>query len=192
LALPPSDAELVLRVAVNDMSAMEELYNRYSQPIFSMSYSILRDYAAAEDVTQEIFTALWTRARQFDPERGVFKHWFLHMAHNRVIDEVRKRKRITSRDAAKAPDDPALALEAPGDPAEAAVNRVLFGAVKEALMNLPPEQRIAVVMAYLQGATQQEIAERTGVPLGTVKTRLRLGLIKLRQAMNQQADGGTA
>jgi RNA polymerase sigma-70 factor (ECF subfamily) len=192
LALPPSDAELMMRVAANDMAAMEELYNRYSQPIFSMAYSILRDYASAEDVTQEIFTALWTRARRFDPERGVFKHWFLHMAHNRVIDEVRKRKRITSRDAAKTPDDPALALEAPGDPAEAAVNNVLFGAVKEALMSLPPEQRIAVVMAYLQGATQQEIAERTGVPLGTVKTRLRLGLIKLRQVMNQQADGGKA
>jgi len=190
VALPLSDAELVVRVAANDTPAMEELYNRYSQPVFSMAYSILRDYAAAEDVTQEVFTSLWTRARLFDPGRGVFKHWFLHMAHNRVIDEVRKRKRIASRDAAKAPDDPVLALEAPGDPAEAAVNSVLFGAVKEALLTLPAEQRAALVMAYMEGATQQEIAGRTGVPLGTVKTRLRLGLMKLRQAMGQPADGG--
>ena len=106
--------------------------------------------------------ALWTRAGRFDPERGIFRHWFLHMAHNRVIDELRKRKRVSMHSADKTPEDPELRLQSAGNTAD---------------------QAITVVMAYLEGATQQEIATRTGVPLGTVKTRLRLGLIKLRNQL---------
>lgn len=171
-------------VARGDAPALEELYNRYSGPVFSMSYSLLRDYSAAEDVTQEVFASLWSRAGRFDPERGVFRHWFLHMGHNRIIDEIRKRKRVSMRTADKAPEDAELKLVSPGDTADQAVTSVLFGEATVAMRALPEEQRAAVVMAYIEGSTQQEIADRTGVPLGTVKTRLRLGLIKLRQQMS--------
>ena len=180
-----SDAELASRVASEDAGALEELYNRYSQPVFSMAYSILKEYTAAEDATQNVFIALWSQAARFDPARGVFRHWFLHLAHNRVIDEVRRRRRAAALSAGKAPDDAELGLVSSGDTADEAIRAVLFGAAKEALMSLPEEQRTVLTMAYLEGATQQEIARRTGTPLGTIKTRARLGLIKLRELMAQ-------
>ena len=182
-SLSQTDADLVSRVVEGDADALEELYSRYSQPVFGMSYSILRDHAMAEDVTQEVFVSLWTRAQRFDPKRGVFRHWFLHLAHNRIVDELRRRRRTAQRSADKTPEDVSLALVSPGDTADQAVTAVMFGAAAEALKLLPPEQREAVVLAYLHGATQREIALRTDVPLGTVKTRLRLGLIRLRRIM---------
>lgn len=182
-----SDTELVSRVAGGDAGALEELYDRYSQPVFSMAYSILKEYTAAEDVTQDVFIALWSRAARFDPARGVFRHWFLHLAHNRVIDEVRRRRRTAVLSAGKAPDDAELGLVSSGNTAEEAIDAVLIGAARDALMSLPEEQRTVLVMAYLEGATQREIAQRTGAPLGTVKTRARLGLIKLRELMAQPA-----
>ena len=188
MGLPPAnDSELIALVARGDTAALEELYSRYSHSVFSMSYSLLRDYAGAEDVTQEVFTSLWTRANRFDPERGVFRHWFLHLAHNRVIDELRRRRRASLYSTDKAPEDADLGLEAPGNTADQAITSVMFGDVSEALKLLPDEQRTALVMAYMEGSTQQEIANRTQVPLGTVKTRLRLGLIKLRQILSQPA-----
>ncbi len=179
----PPDAELALRVASGDADALEELYNRYSPAVFSMSYSILRDHAAAEDATQEIFLALWSRASRFHPAKGVFRHWFLHLAHNRIIDELRRRRRATQLDADASPDDAKLPLASPADTANEAITAALFGAASEALKALPEEQRIPIVMAYLEGATQQEIAARANIPLGTVKTRLRLGLAKLRELL---------
>ncbi len=184
------DAVLASRVAAGDAGSLEELYNRYGVQVFSMAYGILRDYALAEDLAQEVFMALWTRAGRFDAAKGVFRHWFLHLAHNRVIDEVRRRRRATLMDADRAPEDATLGLVSNGDTADEAITAVLVGEAREALRALPEEQRVVIVMAYLEGATQQEIAQRTGTPLGTVKTRLRLGLGKLRQTMNAPAPEG--
>ncbi|MYA49549.1 MAG: sigma-70 family RNA polymerase sigma factor [Chloroflexi bacterium] len=184
------DAVLASRVAAGDAGSLEELYNRYGVQVFSMAYGILRDYALAEDLAQEVFMALWTRAGRFDAAKGVFRHWFLHLAHNRVIDEVRRRRRATLMDADRAPEDATLGLVSNGDTADEAITAVLAGEAREALRALPEEQRVVIVMAYLEGATQQEIAQRTGTPLGTVKTRLRLGLGKLRQTMNAPATEG--
>jgi RNA polymerase sigma-70 factor (ECF subfamily) len=181
------ESTLVMQVARADAAALEELYNRYSRPVYSMAFSLLRDQSIAEDVSQEVFLALWRRAGRFDPERGVFRHWFLHLAHNRIIDEIRKRKRVSLHSADKTPEDVEYLLASPANTADQAITAVMFGAAAEALKGLPEAQRTALVMAYLQGATQQEIAERTGVPLGTVKTRLRLGLIKLREQLSQPA-----
>ncbi len=184
------DAVLASRVAAGDAGSLEELYNRYGVQVFSMAYGILRDYALAEDLAQEVFVALWTRAGRFDAAKGVFRHWFLHLAHNRVIDEVRRRRRVALMDADRAPEDATLGLVSSGDTADEAITAVLVGEAREALRALPEEQRVVIVMAYLEGATQQEIAQRTGAPLGTVKTRLRLGLGKLRQAMQAPAAEG--
>ena len=184
------DAVLASRVAGGDAGSLEELYNRYGVQVFSMAYGILRDYALAEDLAQEVFMALWTRAGRFDAAKGVFRHWFLHLAHNRVIDEVRRRRRAALMDADRAPEDATLGLVSNGDTADEAITAVLAGEAREALRALPEEQRVVIVMAYLEGATQQEIAQRTGTPLGTVKTRLRLGLGKLRQMMNAPATEG--
>lgn len=184
------DAVLASRVAAGDAGSLEELYNRYGVQVFSMAYGILRDYALAEDLAQEVFMALWTRAGRFDAAKGVFRHWFLHLAHNRVIDEVRRRRRVALMDADRAPEDATLGLVSNGDTADEAITAVLVGEAREALRALPEEQRVVIVMAYLEGATQQEIAQRTGTPLGTVKTRLRLGLSKLRQTMSAPAPEG--
>ncbi len=184
------DAVLASRVATGDADSLEELYNRYGVQVFSMAYGILKDYALAEDLAQEVFVALWTRAGRFDAAKGVFRHWFLHLAHNRVIDEVRRRRRVALMDANRAPEDATLGLVSSGDTADEAITAVLAGEAREALRSLPEEQRMVIVMAYLEGATQQEIAQRTGTPLGTVKTRLRLGLEKLRQAMQAPAAEG--
>ena len=185
-----SDAVLAYRVATGDADSLEELYNRYSTQVFSMAYGILRDYALAEDLAQEVFMALWTRAGRFNELKGVFRHWFLHLAHNRVIDEVRRKRRAALMDADKAPEDATLGLVSSGDTADEAITAVLVGEAREAMRALPEEQRVVIVMAYLEGATQQEIAQRTGSPLGTVKTRLRLGMEKLRQTMNAPAPEG--
>ena len=185
-----SDTVLAYRVTTGDADSLEELYNRYGVQVFSMAYGILRDYALAEDLSQEVFMALWTRAGRFDESKGVFRHWFLHLAHNRVIDEVRRRRRVALMDADRAPEDATLGLVSSGDTANEAITAVLVGEAREALRALPEEQRVVIVMAYLEGATQQEISERTGAPLGTVKTRLRLGLGKLRQVMNAPAVEG--
>lgn len=185
----PSDSELAIRVAQGDATALEALYDRYSSQVYGMASYILRDPAGAEDVTQEVFISLWTRADRFDPERGIFRHWFLHLAHNRVIDELRRRRRITQSRADKAPEDAELALEAPADTAKEALSGVMFGQAQEALNQLPEPQREAIVMAYMQGLTQQEIADATSVPLGTVKTRMRLGLIKLRDLLAEPGEG---
>ncbi|MCY4583656.1 MAG: sigma-70 family RNA polymerase sigma factor [Chloroflexi bacterium] len=189
LAAQP-DAVLASWVATGDADSLEELYNRYGVQVFSMAYGILRDYALAEDLAQEVFMALWTRAGRFDAAKGIFRHWFLHLAHNRVIDEVRRRRRAALMDADRAPEDATLGLVSDGDTANEAITSVLVGEAREALRALPEEQRVVIVMAYLEGATQQEIAQRTGAPLGTVKTRLRLGLGKLRQVMNTPAVEG--
>ena len=105
-----------------------------------------------------------------------------------MIDELRRRRGAAQYSTDRAPEDAELGLESPASTADQAITSVLFGAATEAMTQLPPEQRTAVIMAYLEGATQQEIAKRTNVPLGTVKTRLRLGLIKLRAQMSQPAS----
>lgn len=187
-----TDTELAALVAAGDEEALAELYGRYGRIVYSMAISSLREPSGAEDVTQEVFAALWVRAGRFDGERGIFRHWFLHLAHNRIVDELRRRKRA-ARFGEELPDPVSGAGPVAGsNTADEAVRAVLFGSAREALERLPSEQRQAIVLAYLEGATQQEISQRTGAPLGTVKTRLRLGLMKLRaHLMLPQGTEGT-
>ncbi|MDA1216436.1 MAG: sigma-70 family RNA polymerase sigma factor [Chloroflexi bacterium] len=162
---------------------MEALYGRYGGQVYRMAYGMLHDPSAAEDAAQEVFITLWLRAGTYRPEKGPFQNWFLHLAHNRVIDEFRKRRRGDRLQQVSDPDKAMESLVSPNQTDEAALEAVFFEDVKEALLQLPEEQREVVVLAYLHGATQQEIADRTGVPLGTVKTRLRLAMIKLRDML---------
>ena len=177
------DEDLAIRVAYGDTNALTQLYDRYSQQIFAMAAAMLRDRTLAEDLSQEVFVALWTRARTFQPGRGPFKHWFLHLAHNRIVDQLRRQRRQNAHSTDRTPEDVILGLESSEDTADAAVNAILSVEAAKALVRLPQEQRAVLTMAYMDGATQQEIAKRTGVPLGTVKTRIRLGMIKLRHLL---------
>ena len=186
---PPiiADEDLAVRVALGDPQALTALYDRYSQQVFAMATAMLRDRNLAEDLSQEVFVSLWMRARSYQPVRGPFKHWFLHLAHNRIIDELRRQRRQNLHTADRAPEDAALGLEADVDTANEAMNSIMSDAALKALSLLPMEQRLVLNMAYMEGATQQEIATRTGVPLGTVKTRIRLGMTKLRHLFTERS-----
>ena len=138
----------------------------------------------AEDVTQDVFLRVWRKPEQFDLDRGKFTTWLLSIARNRSIDERRSRGRRLRHEAMPSPaeeEDPLLSVSADTeDPATASVVADDQRAVRAALATLPPEQRLAIQLAYFGGMTQQEIANQLGQPLGTVKTRIRLGMQKMR------------
>ena len=188
------DAALVAALAADEVGALEQLYDRYSALVFSVALRVLHDHALAEDVTQEVFLRIWRQPASFDPARGRFISWLSSVARNRALDEQRRisrRRRAEDQD-----EDPVLRLPAEGrgdDPAHEAVLAHERQRVREAMRDLPEAQRTVLELAYFGGLTQTEIAERTGDPLGTIKTRVRLGMRKLREALTdlvEQRPGG--
>ncbi len=175
-----TDRETMERLASGDLGALERLYEQYGAMAFSIAYRITGDHAAAEDVVQEAFLGAWRNAARYVDARGTVRGWLLSIVHHRAIDATRRR-----RPASELPDtevDLPTSLTMPDTWAEVAagIDRV---AVQIALTRISLVQREAIELAYFGGLTQTEIAERTGVPLGTVKGRLRLGLQGLRAAM---------
>ena len=178
------DAALVVALAADEVTALEQLYDRYSALVFSIALRVLHDNALAEDVTQEVFLRLWRQPASFDPQRGRFISWISSVARNRALDELRKLSR--RRGAEDQTEEAVLDLpdDARGeDPQEEAILAEERDRVRAALAELPPAQRQVIELAYFSGLTQVEIAERTGDPLGTIKTRVRLGMRKLREAL---------
>ncbi len=178
------DAELVAALAANEVTALEQLYDRYSALVFSIALRVLHDHSLAEDVTQEVFLRLWRQPASFDPQRGRFISWVSSVARNRALDELRKLTR--RRGAEDQTEEVVLDLpdESRGeDPQEEAILGEERVRVRAALAELPPAQRQVIELAYFSGLTQVEIADRTGDPLGTIKTRVRLGMRKLREAL---------
>lgn len=180
----PRDEDLAARVARGDAGAFEALFARYGDLVYSVAYRVLADRHAAEDIAQEVFLKFWRRPSLFDSSRGRFATWLISVTRNRAIDEHRARRRLGR-------DEPGGATEADppsaqaGDPGSLAVLAREREAVREALSSLPPEQRLAIELAYFGGLTQSEVAERLSLPLGTVKTRIRLGMRKLRAALER-------
>ncbi len=179
----PWDEDLAARVARGDADAFEALFARYGDLVYSVAYRVLEDRHAAEDIAQEVFLKLWRRPSLFDAARGRFATWLISVTRNRAIDERRVRRRPGRDDAGAMEADPPTA-EA-DDPGSLAVLVRQREAVREALSALPPEQRLAIELAYFGGLTQSEVAERLSLPLGTVKTRIRLGMQKLRAALER-------
>lgn len=178
------DAALVAALAADEARALEQLYDRYSALVFSVALRVLHDQTLAEDVTQEVFLRLWRQPASFDPERGRFISWISSVARNRALDELRK---VTRRRGAEEQSEEAI-LDLPGegrgeDPQEAAELSEERARVRAAMAELPAAQRQVIELAYFSGLTQVEIADRTGDPLGTIKTRVRLGMRKLREAL---------
>jgi RNA polymerase sigma-70 factor, ECF subfamily len=167
------DEALLARIAQEDRDAFETLYARYSGSAYSVAMGMLRDAVLAQEVTQDVFLAIWRGAREFDAARGSARTWILSVAHHKSVDAVRRSRRY-----ATVPLSDAMTSDA--DVIEAAQARVDAGHVRRALEALSIEQRAAIVLAYYGGYTQQEIAQRLDVPLGTIKTRMRDGLLRLR------------
>jgi RNA polymerase sigma-70 factor (ECF subfamily) len=180
-----SDDQLIEAVARGDRRAFESLYDRYSSAVFGLALRTLRDRESAEEAVQEVFWRVWQRAQSFDRNRS-FKPWLFGIAHNYCIDELRRRR---SRPQSVYEDDEHPVLSSIADAAdvsEAALDSEQRRIVLTALEQLPTEQRQALELAYFSGLTQQEIAVRLGNPLGTIKTRMRLGLQKLRGILQGQ------
>ena len=182
------DGELMSLIEEQDREALEALYARYSGPVFSLAMQMLRDAGAAEEVTQDAFFNVWRRASSYRSDRGKVTAWLFSIAHHRVIDEVRRRKRREQAHSSQDVDLLSCLADDSGDPARFAIGRMRRSEIKEALSGLRPEQRDVVILAYYGGLTHSEIAKKLDQPLGTVKTRMRLALKKLRDLMGPQAQ----
>jgi RNA polymerase sigma-70 factor (ECF subfamily) len=165
------------QIAGGDEKALETLYGRYSGVVYSVARRILGDVGAAEEVLQDIFYQLWRAASSFDPARGTLAGWLLVSARNRAITRLRRRGPAGFEEIEEQTVASNFNLES-----SAAANEMM-SLVRNALAALPQEQRQALELAYFEGLTHSEIAERTGDPLGTVKTRLRTALGTLRRTI---------
>jgi RNA polymerase sigma-70 factor, ECF subfamily len=175
------DADVVRRIASGDRQALAEMYDRYSRPLCATAYRILNDATEAEDIVHDVFVTLWTKASDFDSTRGSVFSWAVALTRNRAIDRLRSRRRRSELLDASAPSD--LGYEPSGEQADSTEEvslREKAQLVRAAVGELAPEQRTALELAFFSGLTQQEIAARLKEPLGTVKARIRRGLLKLR------------
>jgi RNA polymerase sigma-70 factor (ECF subfamily) len=174
-----TDEELIHQAANADGAALMTLYDRHNRQAFGLAYRILGDAATAEEVVQDAFLALWRNARSFDTGRGGVRTWLLTIVHNRAVDRIRSARSRPGTVELAVADYAGIT----SDPWDDVTDRLDAEEVRAAVVLLPADQREAIEMAYFQGFTHHEIAERTGTPLGTVKGRLRLGLRKLASAL---------
>lgn len=176
------DAALARQVANGSAAALEVLYDRYARIVLSFATRMLGDRQSGEELLQEVFLRAWQQAHNYSAGRGSFATWLLSITHNMSIDEIRKRRRRPQRAESA---DPVLMLTNVTDQSPSVEESAELSALRDtmsmAIQMLPIAQRRAIELAYYQGLTQREIAEELDEPLGTIKTRMRLGMRKLRE-----------
>ena len=187
---PPSDerqqedARLLGRVAQGDKAAFAALYDRFSRPLYATALRVVNDAAEAQDIVHDTFVTLWEKAATFETGRGTAFAWAMTLVRNRAIDRVRMRRRRAELLTASAPADLGYDENSSGPVAD---DSAALGdeatAVRAAVATLPPDQKRALELAFFSGLTQQQIAEKLSEPLGTVKARIRRGLLKLRDSL---------
>jgi len=175
-----ADRATLVRIADGELDALEGLYDRYRTMAYSIAYRITGDASLAEDVVQDAFLGAWRNAARHIEGRGSVKTWLMAIVHHRAIDAIRRRRPTV--ELPEREDIPPPSLQAPDIWAEVSAELDSV-TLKEALTTLSPVQREAIELAYFGGLTQQEIAARTGAPLGTVKSRMRLGLLAMRRVL---------
>ncbi|MEU7812732.1 sigma-70 family RNA polymerase sigma factor [Pseudonocardia sp. NPDC049154] len=178
----PDEADLLAGVAEGRRDALARLYDRYGRQAWSLARRICGDDALAEDAVQEAFTAVWREAGRFDPRRGRASTWLMTLVHHKAVDLVRREDTARRRTVPMDDDTDRALPRLPGADVDA-LGAVVAGTVRSALDALPADQRHALVLAYFGGYTQREVAALTGVPLGTVKSRMFAGLGRLRTAL---------
>jgi RNA polymerase sigma-70 factor (ECF subfamily) len=187
-ATDDADRAALEAVAGGDNRAIEVLYERYKTMAYGLALRITGDASLADDVVQEAFVGAWRNAGRYATDRGSVKTWLLAIVHHRAIDSIRRRRSTTELPEHEEAPPPGLTLP---DVWSEVARRLDRDAVLVALATLSPVQREALELGYFSGLTQQEIAARTNAPLGTVKSRMRLGLLQMRQAMlNNSSDHG--
>jgi RNA polymerase sigma-70 factor, ECF subfamily len=179
-----ANSDLIRRMAGGDRDALAELYDNLSRPLYATARHILNDASEAQDVVHDVFLTIWKNAASFDTRRGAAFSWAVALTRNRSIDRLRTRANRARLLGKSIPDDLGYGsgseIFGAGEKAELGDQAV---AVRSALAELPEEQKRALELAFFSGLTQKEIAERLSEPIGTVKARIRRGLIKLRDAL---------
>lgn len=184
---PAADAELLSRIRAGDRTAVDDLYERFRRPAFALARRILVDESLAEDVVQEVFLSVWRDPSAYDRARGSLSSWLLSVVHHKAVDAVRREESQRRRQNLAEED---FALDEAGavrDVEEEAWTRVVADQVRSALQTLSQPQREALTLAYYGGYTQREVAALTGTPLGTVKTRMLVGMRRLKAELGEAA-----
>lgn len=179
-----SAGNLIQQVAQHDREAFSQLYDRSSSLVFSLAMRMLRVRSDAEDLLQDVFVQVWRQASNYSPERGTPEAWIINIARSRAIDKLRSIRRMEKSFVLT--DDPARAESSDNVETSAAESEAKM-AMSSALVNLPEAQRRVLELAYFDGLTQTEIAARLKEPLGTVKTRMRSGIQRLREIVRVRA-----
>ena len=176
-----ADRAALARMARGDHDALAELYDRHARPVFSLAFRILQDHADAEDIVQEAFAQAWAQAARYDMQRGAVAAWLLTLTRSRAIDRLRSKRARPDRPAS----EPAVVdvADAAATPDLQLLSAEQVDQVRGALRELPALQRVTLELAYYEGLSHAEIAEQLEQPLGTVKTRIRQGMIRLRDAL---------
>ena len=170
------DAELVAKLIAGDEQAMARIYDSYSSLVYSVALRVAGDTGAAEDILQDVFMQLWRNPAAFDSRRGSLPAWLAVITRHRAIDALRKRRPET--------DIADVVVSSSTNLASETERNITVAKIRQTLDGMPPLQRSALEMAFFEGMTHTEIAAKTGEPLGTIKTRIRSGLLSLREALS--------
>lgn len=189
----PDDVQLLRQMAeTRDPEAFSQFYDRHARLVYSVAWRILRNDGDAEDVTQEVFMRVWEQAARYNPQQAPAGSWIVAIARNRAIDRIRSRGRREAKERPLSEDPqmmsvtPVAADPSPEEAVEAAESRQK---IREALDSIPESQRQIIFLAYFEGLTHQEIASKLSEPLGTVKTRMRMGMLKLAELLKPYVGG---
>lgn len=179
---PFNEALLLKRIAQQDQSALAQLYQRYARVIYAVAFKSLGSVEESEEIVLDVFSQVWRTAERYDATKGRVDTWLFMMTRSRVLDRLRSLQRATKTENASVEAE-IQSIKVSVDPVEDVLTRERRTQVLAALSQLPDEQRLVIELAYYQGLTQSEIAAQIGLSLGTVKTRIRLGLNKLRATL---------
>ncbi|MBI5471534.1 MAG: sigma-70 family RNA polymerase sigma factor [Ignavibacteriae bacterium] len=184
------DLKLLLRVKDRDEGALSELYDRYSSLVYTFVLKVVKATDEAEDLVQEIFLQVWNKASMFAADKGSVYTWIVTIARRKAIDRLRSKDLVNRGQSL---DDDSAIISVPdaaymANPLHAAISNEYEALMREGLAQLSAEQRTVIELSYFEGYTQEQIAERLNAPLGTIKTRMRQGLMKLRDSLQRHIE----
>jgi RNA polymerase sigma-70 factor (ECF subfamily) len=183
-----TDRTLVELVIQDDPDALGELYDRYHRLVYSLALNTVRDNSAAEEITQDVFIRIWEKANTYQPERAKFSTWLTSIARYRSIDRLRRRGARPEQESVSWAEVSVSSQPIVDGPEETAAIRLQQERVRAAIAEIPPEQQEPIALAYFRGLSHRQIAEALDLPLGTVKTRIRLAMEKLRDLLSDERE----
>jgi RNA polymerase sigma-70 factor (ECF subfamily) len=182
------DAALIRLIARSQEAALAQLYDRYNRLVFSLALAIVHDRETAEEITLDVFMRIWQKAALYHPEQAKVSTWLTHITRNHAIDVLRRRRVRPEQNAFELDDEGPRSDPAAPTPAESAEVSIRRARIQAALVRLPADQRQALFLAYFEGYSHTQIADALRQPLGTIKTRMRLALQKLRELLQDEQD----